>query len=125
MPNQQRREEIKVNQKLAKKLEQQRDSLQKEYDAAKTQRDASYAKLGTLSQLTTTNIHPLLLNLPDETLEATNTIDDGYEEAKGPTLSDLLKTIPSPYDHGKMKVEYPLEELPGESVDSQTNHGRP
>jgi hypothetical protein len=98
LPNQQRREEIKVNQKLAKKLEQQRDSLQKEYDAAKAQRDASYAKLGKLSQVATTGIHPLLLNLPDETLEAINDIGDGYEEAKGPTLSELLKAIPSPYD---------------------------
>jgi hypothetical protein len=101
LPNHQRNEEIQANEKLAKSLDQQRKDLQKEYNAAKAQRDASQEKNVTESHATTTNTHPLLLNLltDNETLVDTNAInDDEDEEAKEPVLLDLLKAIPSPYD---------------------------
>jgi hypothetical protein len=103
LPNHQRKEEIHANQKLAKSLDQQRKDLQKEYNAAKAQRDASQQKLVTELHVSTTHTHPLLLNLQllpgDETLVDTNSIiDDEHKEAKEPALLDLLKAIPSPYD---------------------------
>lgn len=98
--NRQRREEIAANKRLAKKLEQQLEVLKKESSDAKARRDEAQAKLSAKIREEKDGgavaIHPLLQAVAEpETLRDTRGDD---EEKCSQTLTDWLKSIPSPYD---------------------------
>lgn len=100
--NRKRRQEIAANEKLIKKLEQQLEVLQKECDAAKTKRDQAQLNAKQHDTGGEAAIHPLLQSLASSgkkvSSEATGDVVEECAQTEAASLSDWLKTIPSPYD---------------------------